>query len=87
MNYLIPLFVILPLGSAFLMAIMGRLIKGFGKVLTNLCLLFLTGLSLYFILNVDTTLLYRIGGFEAHGNQPIDRQHQEQDVNNRSQSA
>ncbi len=71
MNYLIPLFVIIPLGSAFLMAILGRLIKGFGKVLTNLFLLFLTGLSLYFILNIDTTLVYRVGGFEAHHGIPI----------------
>ncbi|MBC8384920.1 MAG: NADH/ubiquinone/plastoquinone (complex I) [Candidatus Cloacimonetes bacterium] len=72
MNSLIPLFVIVPLGSAFLMAIFGRFIKGFGKFLLTAGLLFLTYLSIHFILNVQTgTLVYKVGGFEAVEGIPI----------------
>ncbi len=71
MNSLIPLFVIVPLGSAFLMAILGRFIKGFGKFLTSFGLLFLTGLSLYFIFNSQGTLVYKVGGFEASAGIPV----------------
>ncbi|MCF7912327.1 MAG: NADH/ubiquinone/plastoquinone (complex I) [Candidatus Cloacimonetes bacterium] len=71
MNALIPLYVIVPLASAFIMAILGRLIKNFGKAVLILELLFLTCLTFSFILNSQGTLVYKVGGFPDTGDIPI----------------
>ncbi|MBN2460466.1 MAG: NADH/ubiquinone/plastoquinone (complex I) [Candidatus Cloacimonetes bacterium] len=71
MNSLVPLFVIIPLGSAFLMAIFGRIIKGFNKVLLPLALLFLTYLSIKFLLGAEGTITYQVGGFAPVAGVPI----------------
>jgi len=71
MNSLIPLFIVVPLGSAFIMAILGRFIKDFGKYLINLGLLFLVGLTVKLILNSQETLIYKVGGFANAGDIPI----------------
>jgi multicomponent Na+:H+ antiporter subunit D len=72
MGSFIPLYVLLPLGAAFLIPIIGRIIKGFQKTITSLVFLFLIGLSIKFIINgIDEPLTYRIGGWEAVGSIPI----------------
>lgn len=72
MEQLIPLYVILPLGAAFLIPIIGRFIKGFQKTITSLVFLFLLALSVKFILNgINEPLTYKIGGWEPVGNIPI----------------
>jgi len=49
MDQLIPLYIILPLGAAFLIPILGRFIKGFQKIITSLVFLFLIAMSVKFI--------------------------------------
>ena len=71
MNALIPLYVVIPLASAFIMAILGRLIKNIGKVVVVVELLFLTCLTLFFMLKSQGTLVYRVGGFPDVGDIPI----------------
>jgi multicomponent Na+:H+ antiporter subunit D len=72
MNSLIPLFVVLPLATAIVIIIFGRLLKAFEKALPSAVLLFLTGLSFYFILTWDSGIYkYVIGGREPVGNIPI----------------
>jgi multicomponent Na+:H+ antiporter subunit D len=71
MNSLIPLFVIIPLGSAFVSAILGRFIKDFGKYFINLAMLFLLGLTIHLFLNNEGTLIYKVGGFANAGGIPI----------------
>ncbi len=72
MEQLIPLYVILPLGAAFLIPVIGRFIKGFQKALTSLVFLFLLALSIKFILNgINEPLTYKIGGWEPVGNIPV----------------
>jgi len=71
MNSLVPLFVIIPLGSAFIMAILGRLIKGINKVIAPLSLLALIYLSVYFILKVPEVSVYMIGGFTPSATIPV----------------
>ncbi|MDP8220597.1 MAG: proton-conducting transporter membrane subunit [Candidatus Stygibacter frigidus] len=71
MNAWIPLYVVIPLASAFIMAILGRLVKNMGKVILLIELLFLTCLTLVFILNSKGTLSYNVGGFPDVGDIPI----------------
>jgi multicomponent Na+:H+ antiporter subunit D len=72
MEQLIPLYVILPLGAAFLIPVIGRFVKGFQKTVTSLVFLFLLALSIKFIINgINEPLTYRIGGWEPVGNIPI----------------
>ncbi|UCH13826.1 MAG: hypothetical protein JSV22_12050 [Bacteroidales bacterium] len=72
MEPLIPLYVILPLGAAFLIPVIGRLIKGFQKTITSLVFLFLLGLSIKFIISgINEPLSYRIGGWEPVAGIPI----------------
>jgi len=61
MEFYIPLFVAAPLGAAFLIAIIGSLIKGFGKIFTSLILIFLTGMSVYFLLHSQGQSAYTLG--------------------------
>ena len=72
MEQLIPLFVVLPLATAILIIIFSRLIKAFQKTVTSAVLLFLTGLSFYFIFSWDSGIYkYVIGGRGPIGNVPI----------------
>jgi len=71
MNSLVPLFVIIPLGSAFIMAVLGRLIKGINKVIAPLSLLALLYLSVYFILKVPEVSVYMVGGFAPNASVPV----------------
>ncbi|MFC1887872.1 complex I subunit 5 family protein [Candidatus Cloacimonadota bacterium] len=71
MNSLVPLFVIIPLGSAFLMAILGRLIKGINKFIAPISLLSLLYLSIHFMLKVQDTSVYMVGGYLPVGGVPV----------------
>ncbi len=71
MNSLIPLFVIIPLGTAFILAILGRVIKGIYKVLLPLSMLSLLWLAFHFILNTKGSLVYHVGGFLPENGIPI----------------
>ncbi len=71
MSSLIPLYILIPLGVAFLSAILGRLSHNIAKALLNLALVFLTGLTVYLIINAEGTLVYRVGGFTDLGSIPI----------------
>ncbi|MFC1898383.1 complex I subunit 5 family protein [Candidatus Cloacimonadota bacterium] len=71
MNSLVPLFILIPLGSAMIMSILGRFIKDFGKYLITLALLFLTVITFHLIINVPEVLVYKVGGFSNIGNIPV----------------
>jgi multicomponent Na+:H+ antiporter subunit D len=71
MQYFIPLFVAIPLGGAFLIAIIGSFLKGFGKIFTSIVLAFLTGFSLYIVFTLQGSLVYGIGGWELFDKIPI----------------
>ncbi len=70
MNSLIPIFIIVPLATAFLIMILGKFIQGFQKTITPLILLFLTVLSFYCLLK-NYSDSYAIGGWEPVKNIPI----------------
>mgnify|MGYP003968800649 CR=1 FL=1 len=71
MNSLVPLFVIVPLGCAFVITILGRLINGICKFITPIFLAYLVYLSLFFIFRVPETSVYKVGGFEAVNGIPV----------------
>jgi multicomponent Na+:H+ antiporter subunit D len=72
MSNLVPLYVILPLASAFLIPSVGRLVKGFQKALLSLVLLFLTAMTFYIIFSgLDQPIAYAVGGWEAVKDTPI----------------
>ncbi len=60
---ILPLFVILPLGGAFLNALIGKRIKGFPDILSNVVSLLLLGCSVYsvFLVKSHGTLVYKVG--------------------------
>jgi len=62
---ILPFFVIIPLGCAFLISLLGKRIKSFADILGNLGTLGLFVLSLYSILlvNINKVLVYKIGGW------------------------
>jgi multicomponent Na+:H+ antiporter subunit D len=72
MNQLIPLFVVTPLASAFLIMIVGRFIKDFNKYCTFLTLLFLAIISFYSLFRTGENIsVYKVGGWEAVNKIPI----------------
>ncbi|MBN2348742.1 MAG: hypothetical protein JXJ22_07895 [Bacteroidales bacterium] len=72
MHNLIPLFIVIPLASAFLVPVIGRLIKGFSKIITLTAFLCLLLLSLNYIFLSDfSPIIYKIGGWEPVENIPI----------------
>ncbi|HBE41857.1 MAG TPA: NADH/ubiquinone/plastoquinone (complex I) [Bacteroidales bacterium] len=72
MNPLIPLFVIVPLAGAFLIMILGRLIRNLDKYLASLILLFLVSVSFWFLLTTgDKVTVYKAGGWEPVNGIPI----------------
>ncbi len=64
---IIPFFVIIPLAAAFLISILGKLIKRFSDIVACLSCAFLFGFSLYtqviFKSGLDNVLVYKIGGW------------------------
>lgn len=62
---ILPLFVVIPLGSAFLISLLGKKIRNFSDFLANLGTLSLLVFSLYSITLVNThkTLVYKVGGW------------------------
>jgi multicomponent Na+:H+ antiporter subunit D len=62
---MLPLFVIIPLGTAFLISLFGRRLKNFGDILANVAALSLFTFSLYSISLVNTykILVYKVGGW------------------------
>ena len=68
---LIPLFVAVPLGAAFLTPIIAKFLKGFPDWWGNLASAFLVGLSLYMIQFAGETSVYFAGGWEIVGGIPV----------------
>ncbi len=72
MSNLVPLYVILPLATAFLIPIFGRFIKGFQKTLLTLVLLFLCIMTIMFLFQgINKTITYQVGGWEPVNGIPI----------------
>lgn len=68
---LIPLYVVLPLLSGVLILILGRWIKFISGFLLNLVLAFLTLLTIYFIFEKESLIVYKIGGWGIVEGVPI----------------
>jgi multicomponent Na+:H+ antiporter subunit D len=62
---MLPFFMIIPLGCAFLISLLGKKSKYVGDILANLSTLFLLGLSLSSIglVAAHKTLVYKVGGW------------------------
>jgi multicomponent Na+:H+ antiporter subunit D len=62
---ILPLFVIIPLASAFLISLLDKKIKRFGDLWANLSTLVLLGLSLHSVglVAAQKTIVYKIGGW------------------------
>jgi len=71
MDFLVPLFVVVPLGGAFLIAIIGNLARGFGRYFTSIVFAFLTGLCIYFMLHLEGPVVFKVGGWELFESIPI----------------
>jgi|GEM_PF-5887419 len=72
MENLIPLYIIIPLITAFLIPIIGRFVKGFSKVISTVALLSLFVLALYYLFTSNTvTLTNKVGHWEPFNNIPI----------------
>jgi multicomponent Na+:H+ antiporter subunit D len=72
MNPLIPLFVVIPLASSFLIMIIGRFVKDFNKYLTSLALLFLVVISFLCLSGIrGDVIVYKVGGWLPVDNIPI----------------
>jgi multicomponent Na+:H+ antiporter subunit D len=72
MDSLIPLFVAIPLISAFLIVIFGKLIPGFHRFLAPLILLILLLMAVYEFANLGSnSITYAMGGWTAEGGFPI----------------
>jgi len=71
MDWSVPLFVVVPLGAAFLTAIFGNAAQAFGRFFTSLMLAFLSGLTLYLVSTGNTLMVYQVGGHELFGKIPI----------------
>ena len=68
---LITLFVIVPLGSAFLLPILNKIWKGFPDWVGNLASVFLMGLSIWMIQFARETIVYFVGHWEPVQGIPI----------------
>jgi multicomponent Na+:H+ antiporter subunit D len=67
-----PLFVVIPLASAFLVMILGRLFRNFSRYFAASVLLGLLGLSIWcFAANDGNLTIYRVGGWGPVNNIPI----------------
>jgi formate hydrogenlyase subunit 3/multisubunit Na+/H+ antiporter MnhD subunit len=72
MDALIPLFVAIPLISAFLMVILGKLVKGFHRFLAPVTLLALLLMAVYEFTSMGgTSLAYAMGGWTGKEGSPL----------------
>ena len=72
MEQLIPLFIAIPLISAFLIIILGKLIRGFHRIWAPLCLLALLIMALVaFTEPGQGSLVYAMGGWGNEGGFPV----------------
>jgi len=72
MNPVIPILVIVPLASAFLTMVLGRLIRNLPKYFTSVVMLFLVIASFYALIKTGTGLsVYKVGGWEPINNIPV----------------
>jgi multicomponent Na+:H+ antiporter subunit D len=72
MDALIPLFVAIPLISAFLIIILGKLVNGFHRLWAPLTLLLLLVLAIIEFVNLDSSsVVYTLGGWSLEGGYPI----------------
>lgn len=72
MEALIPLFVAIPLISAFLIMLLGKLVKGFHKLFAPLTLLALLVMAIYEFSNLgQSSLHYSLGGWGIEGGFPV----------------
>ena len=72
MTNLVPLYIILPLGAAFLIPLIGRLWGFFSKAITSVVLLLLTGLSIAWLFAGNhEAIVYVVGGWKPLNNIPI----------------
>jgi len=72
MDALIPLFVIIPLIAAFLIMLLGKLVKGFHKYFAPLTLLVLLAMALIVFSNLGgSSIQYTIGGWGLEKGIPI----------------
>jgi multicomponent Na+:H+ antiporter subunit D len=72
MNPVIPLLVIIPLASAFLIMVIGRIFKDFPKYFTSVIFLFLLVISYYSFIRIGSGMsVYIVGGWEPVHRIPI----------------
>jgi len=72
MEALIPLFVAIPLISAFLIVVLGKLFKGFHRFLAPLTLLVLLSMAVYVFTGLDkNSITYAMGGWTGSGGLPL----------------
>ncbi len=72
MDALIPLFVAIPLISAFLIVILGKLVKGFHRYFAPLTLMALLVMAVIEFSNLgESTILYTLGGWGSEGGYPV----------------
>jgi multicomponent Na+:H+ antiporter subunit D len=72
MDALIPLFVAIPLISAFLIMILGKVIRGFHSYFAPLTLLALLVMAFYLFAGLgNNTLQYTLGGWGMEGGTPV----------------
>jgi multicomponent Na+:H+ antiporter subunit D len=72
MDALIPLFVAIPLISAFLLMLLGKLVKGFHRYFAPLTLLALLLMSIYVYANLGgDSIQYTVGGWGLEGGIPV----------------
>ena len=72
MEALIPLFVAIPLISAFLIILLGKLVKGFHKIFAPLTLLALLIMALYAFAGLNQpSIIYTMGGWGIEGGVPV----------------
>ncbi len=71
MDYIVPLFVVVALGSAFVTSIFGVLSKVFARYFTSLILAFLTGVAVYSIFFIKMPVIYHVGGWKFLDRVPV----------------
>jgi len=72
MDSMIPLFIIIPLGIAFLIPLTWKIIPGIYRYLPSAGMLFLTVLAFMMLFSVGgETVIYKVGGWEPVNNIPI----------------
>jgi len=64
-HHLLPMFVAIPLGFAFLVSLLGKRLRGFADTFSNLGTFSLLSLSLFFLLSIKRfgTVVYKVGGW------------------------